>query len=157
MSALRLAPPWTVAGWLGDGAPPSLEALRGQVVMLLAFQVRCDGCVRYAVPQAQRVATAFADAPLAVVGLHAVFEHHAAMDEAALREFVWAQGLTFPIAIDAPSSEPHGLPVTMAAYAMQGTPTVVLIDRRGRLRRQALGPLDDLRLGADLGALLAEA
>lgn len=44
----------------------------------------------------------------------------------------------------------------MRAYAMQGTPTTVLIDAQGRLRQQVFGAYDDLRLGADLGALLSE-
>ncbi|MDY0012031.1 MAG: hypothetical protein RBS40_03965 [Rhodocyclaceae bacterium] len=44
----------------------------------------------------------------------------------------------------------------MGAYAVQGTPTVVLIDRQGRIRRQAFGPVDDLDLGGALGRLLAE-
>jgi hypothetical protein len=45
----------------------------------------------------------------------------------------------------------------MRAYAMQGTPTTVLIDARGRLRRQAFGVEDDLLLGVELGRLLIEA
>lgn len=39
---------------------------------------------------------------------------------------------------------------------MQGTPTLLLIDRAGRLRLQHFGTVDDLRLGAQLGRLLAE-
>ena len=49
------------------------------------------------------------------------------------------------------------MPQTMRAYAMQGTPTTLLIDARGRLRRQQLGVHDDLLLGAELQALLSEA
>jgi hypothetical protein len=45
----------------------------------------------------------------------------------------------------------------MRAYAMQGTPTAILIDAQGRLRRQVFGQYDDLLLGAELGALLVEA
>jgi len=40
---------------------------------------------------------------------------------------------------------------------MQGTPTTLLIDTRGRLRRQVLGVYDDLLLGAEIGTLLVEA
>jgi hypothetical protein len=39
---------------------------------------------------------------------------------------------------------------------MQGTPTLCLVDRRGRLRRQLFGLLDDMRLGAEIATLLAE-
>jgi hypothetical protein len=44
----------------------------------------------------------------------------------------------------------------MAAYAMQGTPTLLLLDRAGRLRRQTLGHVEDLVLGADIALLTAE-
>ena len=50
----------------------------------------------------------------------------------------------------------HPLPLTMQSYAMQGTPTLILIDRQGRLRRKHFGLLDDLRLGAEIATLLAE-
>lgn len=48
------------------------------------------------------------------------------------------------------------IPQTMAAYAMQGTPTLVLIDRAGRLRKQTFGMEEDMRVGADIAFLLAE-
>ena len=44
----------------------------------------------------------------------------------------------------------------MAAYGMQGTPTLVLIDRQGRLRKQSFGAEDDMRVGSDIAFLLAE-
>jgi hypothetical protein len=40
---------------------------------------------------------------------------------------------------------------------MEGTPTLILIDRQGRLRRQTLGHVPDLRLGAEIMALMMEA
>jgi hypothetical protein len=49
------------------------------------------------------------------------------------------------------------LPRTMRAYAMQGTPTLLLIDAQGHLREQHFGVLEDLALGTALGGLLAEA
>ena len=44
----------------------------------------------------------------------------------------------------------------MAAYRMQGTPTSILVDREGRLRKQRFGPEEDLAVGADIAFLLAE-
>jgi hypothetical protein len=44
----------------------------------------------------------------------------------------------------------------MAAYGMQGTPTLILIDRGGRIRRQMFGAEDDMRVGADIARLLSE-
>jgi thiol-disulfide isomerase/thioredoxin len=153
----REAPPWQIAAWLNADAPLTLAALRGRVVLLHGFQLHCPGCVRFGLPQAQRVHELFPPGEVAVVGLHAVFEGHDEATPEALAVFVRARGLTFPIGVDEPDPAGGPLPLTMRAYAMQGTPTTVLIDRKGRRRAQLLGPHEDLRLGAALGALLAEA
>ena len=151
------APGWQTTTWLNTPEPLTFEQLRGRVVLLHAFQMLCPGCVARGIPQAQRVATAFADAPLTVVGLHTVFEHHEAMQLPSLRAFLYEYRVTFPVGIDAPglNGSPH--PRTMSAYQMRGTPTTVLIDARGRLRRQVFGVHDDLVLGAELQALILEA
>ena len=44
----------------------------------------------------------------------------------------------------------------MHRYRMRGTPTLILIDRAGKLRLHEFGRMDDLRLGMMLGQLLAE-
>lgn len=153
---LRLAPEWHTTTWLNAQENLSLDLLRGRVVLLHAFQMLCPGCVTRGIPQAQRVAEIFAGAPLAVVGLHTVFEHHEAMQLASLRAFLQEWRVRFPVGIDAPGKDGDPIPQTMKAYAMQGTPTTVLIDARGRLRRQVFGDYDDLRLGAELQTLLLE-
>ncbi len=152
----RPAPPWATTAWLNTGQPLSLDALRGRVVLLHAFQMLCPGCVAHALPQAARVAELFAGTPLAVIGLHTVFEHHAAMGPEALRAFVHEYRIRYPVGVDQPGADGDPLPCTMRAYAMQGTPTTVLIDAEGRLRLQAFGTVDDLRLGAEIGVLLDE-
>ena len=154
---LRLAPEWQTTTWLNAPEPLSLVALRGRVILLHAFQMLCPGCVARGIPQAQRVAQLFAGAPLTVVGLHSVFEHHAAMGVESLRAFLHEYRVTFPVGVDAPSDDDDPIPQTMRAYAMQGTPTTVLIDARGRLRRQVFGVHEDLLLGAELQTLLLEA
>ena len=65
--------------------------------------------------------------------------------------------LRSPVGIDAPGPDGDPMPRTMRAYAMQGTPTTLLFDARGRLRRQVFGIHDDLLLGAEIGTLLVEA
>jgi peroxiredoxin len=149
------APPIEATAWLNADAPIALDGLRGRVVLLHAFQMLCPGCVLHGVPQAQRVAQLARD-DLVVLGLHSVFEHHDAMPPRALAAFAHEFGLRLPIAIDAH----HGadpVPATMRAYALQGTPTTVLIDRAGRVRLHRFGALDDLTLGVALGTLLSEA
>ena len=44
----------------------------------------------------------------------------------------------------------------MRAYELQGTPAMLIFDRQGRLRRHYLGAVDDLRIGAEVMALLIE-
>ncbi|KZC18524.1 MULTISPECIES: alkyl hydroperoxide reductase [Rhodanobacter] len=151
------APEWRTSAWLNTPEPLSVAHFRGRVVLLHAFQMLCPGCVAHGIPQAQRVATLFEGAPLAVVGLHTVFEHHAAMGPESLRAFLHEYRVGFPVGIDAPGPDGDPIPRTMRAYAMQGTPTAILIDAQGRLRNQVFGQYDDLLLGAEIGALLVEA
>lgn len=153
----RLAPAWTTTAWLNAPAPLTLSSLRGQVVLVHAFQMLCPGCVARGLPQAKRAAEVFAGAPLVVVGLHTVFEHHEAMKVESLRAFLHEYGLRFPVGVDAPDPDGGAVPQTMRAYAMQGTPTTILIDAEGRLRRQVFGVHDDMRLGAEIQTLLLEA
>ncbi|MFJ5383729.1 TlpA family protein disulfide reductase, partial [Cupriavidus sp. CER94] len=40
---------------------------------------------------------------------------------------------------------------------MRGTPTLILIDADGQLRRQYFGSVNDLTLGADIAELILEA
>jgi thiol-disulfide isomerase/thioredoxin len=154
---LAPAPPWTTTAWLNAPGTLELEALRGRVVLLHAFQMLCPGCVARGIPQAQRVAELFAGAPLAVIGLHTVFEHHDAMKIESLRAFLHEYRVRFPVGVDAPDPDGQPIPQTMRAYGMRGTPTTILIDAQGRLRRHAFGVHDDLLLGAELQTLLIEA
>ncbi len=150
------APPWQTTTWLNSDGPLGLERFRGRVVLLHAFQMLCPGCVSRALPQAQRVAELFAGKPLAVIGLHTVFEHHDAMSLASLRAFVHEYRIRYPVGVDMPSADGQPIPRTMLAYEMQGTPTTVLIDAQGRRRSQVFGVHDDLLLGAEIAMLLGE-
>lgn len=153
-AAAPLAPDWHVAQWFNSSSPLDLESLRGKVVALHAFQMLCPGCVMNSLPQAQRIAENFDPADLAVIGIHTVFEHNEIMTPQALAVFMREFRLTFPVGVDLAGAGP--IPKTMAAYGMQGTPTLVLIDHRGRLRKHTFGTEDDIRVGADIGLLLAE-
>jgi thiol-disulfide isomerase/thioredoxin len=150
------APELLVSQWFNTGDAPTLAALRGQVVLLHAFQMLCPACVRLATPQAQQVHEQFGHRGLVVLGLHTVFEHHEAMQPVSLQAYIHENRLSFAIGVDRPDGQ-HGLPLTMRAYGMQGTPTLLLIDRRGRLRQHVFGHVPDLALGAAIGSLLAEA
>jgi len=149
------APAWSVTQWFNTERPLALADLRGRVVVLHAFQMLCPGCVQEGIPQAQRIARLFDPAQVAVIGLHTVFEHHDVMTPQALRVFIHEFRLTFPIGVDTPG-EGSPLPQTMTAYGMQGTPSLILIDAQGFIRKHSFGVESDMRLGADIGLLLAE-
>jgi hypothetical protein len=155
MTTGQLAPPWQVSRWF-NSAPLTLADLRGRVVVAHAFQMLCPGCAVQALPQMKRVQQMFPPERLAVIGLHTVFEHHQAQGPLALEAFLHEYRYSFPVGVDE-HVEGDPLPRTMRAYAMQGTPTLLLIDARGHLREQHFGVLEDLALGTALGGLLAEA
>ena len=148
-----VAPSWHISRWF-NSAPLELADLRGRVVVAHAFQMLCPACAMQALPQMRRVQQWFAGERLAVIGLHTVFEHHDAQGPLALEAFLHEYRYDFPVGVDA-HAEGDPLPRTMRAYAMQGTPTLLLIDAQGRLRDQHFGVLDDLALGAAIGRLLA--
>jgi peroxiredoxin len=150
-----LAPEWSVSPWFNAATPITLQSLRGRVVMLHAFQMLCPGCVAHGTPQAQRAHEFFRQTDLSVIGLHTVFEHHAAMTPVSLEAFIHEYRLTFPIGVDEAAGD-GPIPVTMRRYEMRGTPTTILIGRDGTMRHHGFGQEDDLALGAIIGTLLAE-
>lgn len=150
------APALQVGHWFNTPAPITLEALRGRVVVLHAFQMLCPGCVSHGLPQAQRLHQLFPREQLAVVGLHTVFEHHAVMGStAALQAFIHEYRLDFPIGIDQPDGH-GGIPLTMQSLRLRGTPSLVVLDKQGHVRLHHFGAIDDLQLGVLLGQLVGE-
>ncbi len=157
ISKYRQAPELQTAHWFNAEQTVTLESLRGRVVLIEAFQMLCPGCVTHGLPQAKRVIDTFSSKDVCVLGLHTVFEHHAAQGtREALGAFLHEYRISFPVGIDAASGN-GGLPKTMATYGMQGTPSLILIDRNGRLRQQKFGTVEDMLLGAEIMALVSEA
>lgn len=149
-----LAPPLLTSSWLNSEKPLDIADFAGRVLVMEAFQMLCPGCVSLGLPQVQRVAQIFPSDQLAVIGLHTVFEHHEAQGtREALAAFAHEYRLNFPIGIDRQDGR---LPATMTRYNMQGTPTLVVIDRKGFRRFQRFGHVDDLTLGSIIGSILGE-
>ncbi len=154
-SSDTIAPDWEVSQWFNTRTPVSLAALRGRIVVIEAFQMLCPGCVSHGLPQAQRVTQTFDPKDVEVIGLHCVFEHHDAQSPVSLAAFLHEYRIRFPVGVDAESSD-RGLPLTMGRYAMRGTPTLILIDRAGRLREHWFGQVEDMTLGVGIMALIKE-
>lgn len=149
------APAWEVSRWFNTKEPLQLDALRGKVIALHAFQMLCPGCVTHGIPQAQRIHALFSPEEVAVVGLHTVFEHHSAMTPVSLEAFLHEYRVKFPVGVDKPG-QGTPLPRTMQAYQMRGTPSLILIDQLGRLRLHAFGRPEDMAVGSAIRALIDE-
>ncbi|MDA3040546.1 MAG: TlpA disulfide reductase family protein [Actinomycetota bacterium] len=148
------APPLAVSRWFNTDTAISLDDLAGQVVVIEAFQMLCPGCVSHDLPQAQRIANSFAG-EVTVLGLHTVFEHPDAMGPLSLEAFLHEYRIGFPVGVDT-HDRPGGTPITMARYQLRGTPSLILIDRAGRVRLNGFGQVDDLAVGALLARLIDE-
>lgn len=150
-----IAPELAVTQWFNSNEDITLESLRGSVVALHAFQMLCPGCVSHGVPQAQKMQDTFG-AEVKVIGIHTVFEHHAAMTPISLEAFLHEYHVRFPVGVDTPRKN-SPIPQTMANFGMRGTPTLILIDAEGRVRFHAFGRPDDMQVGAAVATLVAEA
>jgi len=150
------APELAVSRWFNTKEPLTLAGLRGRVVLLHAFQMLCPGCVLHGTPQTERAHRMFRNTDLQVIGLHTVFEHHAAMTPVSLEAFIHEYRLSFPIGVDQ-AGEGTPLPVTMERYGLQGTPSSVLIGRDGRIVHHGFGQEDDMAVGALIANALGQA
>ena len=150
------APELITSHWFNTPNAISLKDLRGKVVVIEAFQMLCPGCVSHGIPQAMRIRQTFSNDDVVVLGLHTVFEHHKAQGTVeALEAFLHEYKISIPVAIDA-ASPPGRLPQTMAAYNLRGTPSLILIDRAGRVCEEFFGSVPDLSLGAKVMELLLD-
>jgi len=147
-------PAFHVSEWQNTKAPPADDAFAGRIVAVEVFQMLCPGCVSHGLPQAARIRATFSPDQVAVIGLHSVFEHHEAMTPVALRAFLAEYRLPFPVAIDQPGEGP--MPRTMRAWGLEGTPSLVLIDRKGLIRARHLGSTPDMAVGAEIMQLILE-
>ena len=92
-----------------------------------------------------------------MLGLHSVFEHHDVMQPKALEVFLHEYRITFPVAVDMPADPGTGpIPKTMKTYALRGTPSLLVIDRAGRLRLKHFGRIGDMEIAAEISALMYE-
>lgn len=149
------APELQISEWINADQPVTLKDLRGRIVVLHAFQMLCPGCVQHGIPQAKKIHDAFDRKDLVVLGLHTVFEHHSVMGPDALKVFMHEYRIPFPVGVDA-AHVGSDIPLTMQAYGLRGTPSLIVIDRNGCIRLNHFGQVDDLFVGAVLGQLIAQ-
>ena len=149
------APELDTCHWINSDKALSISGLKGKVIALHAFQMLCPGCVVHGIPQASSIRALYSRDQVEVIGLHTVFEHHDVMTIAALEAFVHEYRLRFPIAVDSPGTA-SAEPKTMRKYQLRGTPSLVLIDKRGVIRVNQFGRLSDMEVGNLIGQLIQE-
>ncbi len=126
------------------GDSVSLEALRGQVVLLNVWATWCVPC-RQEVPELQALHQVYADSGLHVVGV--TVDNRAA--QAQIQAFIERFGMTYDIWWD-----PDGTAIDI--FGAIGVPLTILIDRDGRIawRHEGAFTADDPAVGeAVRGAL----
>jgi thiol-disulfide isomerase/thioredoxin len=109
------------------GGSSDLSAERGKVVLVNFWATWCEPC-RTEMPGLQRLADELRDQPFA---LYAVDLQE---DAATIQPYVRELGLRMPVLLD----DDGGV---TRSYGVRALPATFLIDRRGVLRQQRLGPL----------------
>jgi thiol-disulfide isomerase/thioredoxin len=126
-----------------DGDTVSAESLRGRVVLVNFWATWCPPC-KIEMPLLQAMAERHAQAGLVVLGLSRDRISHD-----AVRAFLAERGITYPVAVVGPDAERR-------FGGVRGYPTSFLLDRSGRIRHAALGPLAMVSFEPAVRRLLAE-
>jgi cytochrome c biogenesis protein CcdA/thiol-disulfide isomerase/thioredoxin len=147
-SAGEAAPEFAgIDAWL-NGAPLTMQQLRGRVVLVDFWTYDCVNCVR-TLPAVQRWHERFASQGLVVVGVHTPeygFEH--SLDN--LRTAVRRHALTYAIAQD------NGY-ATWNAWRNRYWPAQYLVDRDGRIVFRHFGEGDEAAIEQRIEQLLKDA
>lgn len=108
------------------GGKVSLEKYRGKVVVMDFWATWCPPC-RMAIPVLQGVHNKYAKQGVVVLGVS---------DEPAsvVSPFAKKQGMTYTLAADPEAAGP-----AMQRYGVEGIPTLVVIDKKGRVRMYESG------------------
>lgn len=125
------------------GAPSSLAALKGRVVIVDFWASWCGPC-RMLAPKLSTMKNRFGAQGLSVVGITSDDAEHAAL-------FAERHGMTYPSLTD-PNAD------TNKAYGIVGLPTVVVIDKKGVVRDVFVGyePSVETKMAQIVKTLLAE-
>lgn len=111
----------------------SLEDLKGQPVVLDFWATWCGPC-QMQTPILDRVARRYEEKGLKVVGVNVHDDDHA-----AARKYAKAKNLSYPIVVDEAG-------LAQRDYAVNNLPSLVLVDREGRIVRVSRGLVDEATL-----------
>ena len=115
--------------WL-NSKPLALENLRGRVVLVDFWTFGCYNC-RNTLPTLKSLDARYRDKGLTIVGVHAP-ESDYEKDSGNLREAIQKLGIRYAVVTDNDYATWH-------AYNVQAWPTVVILDKQGRIRFTHIG------------------
>jgi cytochrome c biogenesis protein CcmG/thiol:disulfide interchange protein DsbE len=127
-----------------EGAPMSLEAHRGRVVVLNFWASWCHPACYEEAPVLERNWRAYRDRGVVVLGVDIQDKPDAG------KKFISDFSLTFPNALD-----PAGK--VSVDYGVYGVPETFFIDGKGRIRAKHVGAVTDEAFRHEVERLLAEA
>jgi thiol-disulfide isomerase/thioredoxin len=138
------APSWHDVEAVSGVFPPSIDALRGRVVVLDFWATWCAPC-RIVAPRLGALQTRYGAQGLSVLGV-------STEDTQDVASFAQRLPMRYAVAVDKHAE-------TTRSYGVASLPTIVVIDKRGVVRDVAIGydPMQDTRLENTVRSLLAEA
>ncbi|HMQ35671.1 MAG TPA: redoxin domain-containing protein [Chloroflexaceae bacterium] len=134
----RVAPAFEVPAL--DGGTVSLDAYKGQVVLLNFWATWCEPCKRE-LPALEAAHQELGDQGLAIIGVNLTDDELVqGRDQTAIAEFLAQYGVTYPTALDLEGEVTN-------AYRVFPLPTSFFIDGEGRIRYVHIGELtrDDVQ------------
>jgi thiol-disulfide isomerase/thioredoxin len=147
-----VAPEWDVTGW-SDGKSRKLADVRGKVVFLDFWGVWCGPC-RRSIPALKQLEKKYAEQGVVFLAIHSAGSKIEEMNK-ALEEESWS----VPSGLDKGEGIMQG--ATVQSYGVRGFPTVVVINREGKIsynssqslvpENQAAGWAKMERMARDIG------
>ncbi|MDT4953286.1 MAG: hypothetical protein QOJ02_1424 [Acidobacteriota bacterium] len=125
----RLAPAIASGEWI-NSEPLKLESLRGRVVVVDFWTFGCYNC-RNTLPALKRLDSTYRKRGLTIIGIHSPeFDREKKIEN--VRREVASLGIDYAVVTDNDYE-------TWRAYSVEAWPTVMILDKRGRVRFTHIG------------------
>lgn len=127
------APAWRNTTWLNSPSAITLESLKGRVVLLNFWTYACYNCTN-TVPALTTLDAKYRSRGLSLLGIHTPEypPHGGEHDTTNVRKALTRQQITYPNAMDNDRA-------TWRLYGIRYWPSMVLIDKQGRIRHEGYG------------------
>lgn len=127
--AARRAPALVEGRWINSD-PLTIEGLHGRVVLVDFWTFGCYNC-RNTLPFLKRMDTSYREKGLTIIGVETP-EFDSEKNFGSLREAVKSLGIKYPVITDNDGA-------TWRAYGIEAWPSIVILDKQGRIRFTHIG------------------